>query len=241
MGEQVVHAHFEFAASQVAPRVVCVIPELFLLSFVIRRFGFLRGCSMRSVLLTLALASIAMHFQTEVEAGILFDGQTVGYEFYYPNNGTVFFATSALVGPGPGVELVGLYSDPGPDVATVDISDTNIFVDFNVGTSGIFDADPAVTGVTFNGFRIYDQFNVLPGFDSHSLGLGSLAAFIIVTENDIWVDLKGLAYDQDSFLSLNVLPMAVSAVPEPASAAFLGLGSLALVVRRLRRRTSVVA
>jgi hypothetical protein len=34
---------------------------------------------------------------------------------------------------------------------------------------------------------------------------------------------------------------APSAVPEPASAAFLGLGSLALVVRRLRRRTSVVA
>jgi hypothetical protein len=32
-----------------------------------------------------------------------------------------------------------------------------------------------------------------------------------------------------------------AAVPEPASAAFLGLGSLALVVRRLRRRTSVVA
>jgi hypothetical protein len=32
-----------------------------------------------------------------------------------------------------------------------------------------------------------------------------------------------------------------AAVPEPASAAFLGLGSLALVVRRLRRRNSVVA
>ncbi len=34
---------------------------------------------------------------------------------------------------------------------------------------------------------------------------------------------------------------APSAVPEPASAAFLGLGSLALVVRRLRRRNTVIA
>ena len=34
---------------------------------------------------------------------------------------------------------------------------------------------------------------------------------------------------------------SVAAVPEPASAVFLGIGSLAMVVRRLRRRTSVVA
>jgi hypothetical protein len=33
----------------------------------------------------------------------------------------------------------------------------------------------------------------------------------------------------------------IAAVPEPASAAFLGLGSLALVVRRLRRRNTVIA
>jgi hypothetical protein len=42
----------------------------------------------------------------------------------------------------------------------------------------------------------------------------------------------------DKFVFAINLP---AAVPEPASAAFLGLGSLALVVRRLRRRTSVVA
>ena len=46
-----------------------------------------------------------------------------------------------------------------------------------------------------------------------------------------------LAID-DIFVDLFSAP---AAVPEPASAVFLGLGSMALVVRRLRRRTSVVA
>lgn len=39
----------------------------------------------------------------------------------------------------------------------------------------------------------------------------------------------------------NISTSTVAAVPEPASAAFLGLGSLALVVRRLRRRNTVIA
>jgi hypothetical protein len=41
--------------------------------------------------------------------------------------------------------------------------------------------------------------------------------------------------------NIEIDTLAAAAVPEPASAAFLGLGSLALVVRRLRRRSSVVA
>jgi hypothetical protein len=41
--------------------------------------------------------------------------------------------------------------------------------------------------------------------------------------------------------NIQINTLAAAAVPEPASAAFLGLGSLALVVRRLRRRSSAVA
>jgi hypothetical protein len=41
--------------------------------------------------------------------------------------------------------------------------------------------------------------------------------------------------------NIRIDTIAAAAVPEPTSAAFLGLGSLALVVRRLRRRSSVVA
>ena len=53
-----------------------------------------------------------------------------------------------------------------------------------------------------------------------------------------WLGFGFLAIDEIQLTEYVAGPVAV---PEPASAAFLGLGSLAVVIRRLRRRSSVVA
>jgi hypothetical protein len=64
----------------------------------------------------------------------------------------------------------------------------------------------------------------------------SLTNLTAVTIN--WLSGDSLAIDN---IVLSDFIAGPAAVPEPATAAFLGLGSLAMVFRRLRRRTSVVA
>lgn len=105
---------------------------------------------------------------------------------------------------------------------------------------GAFNLDSLVLG-TYNGGTAAG-FSITSGLLSQ---IGSAAGLSVSTPTFTnlfsvtieWTSGDELAID-DIILSDFVSP---AAVPEPASAAFLGLGSLALVVRRLRRRSSVVA
>ncbi len=75
------------------------------------------------------------------------------------------------------------------------------------------------------------------GFDVNGETLTSVnPAFLNLTSITISSSAVPVLLDNITFSV--VVP---AAVPEPASAAFLGLGSLALVVRRMRRRSSVAA
>ncbi|MCX6123837.1 MAG: PEP-CTERM sorting domain-containing protein [Proteobacteria bacterium] len=95
----------------------------------------------------------------------------------------------------------------------------------------------AVGTLSGGGGVVSRTFSSIPGglneFDLAGFGFTNLSSVVFSTT------LPGNVVALDD---IQVQPFAApAAVPEPTSAAFLGLGSLALVVRRLRRRTSVVA
>ncbi len=141
---------------------------------------------------------------------------------------------------------------------------------FDPVTAGPFDANflnyqqPAVVTLTavgdaafdlstlkFAGAVVGNVFQVIGNFN-----IGGPATQSFTTDGTLetfspnfglgWTNLSSVVFSTpDGQIGLDNLNVVLSsppaAVPEPASAAFLGLGSLALVVRRLRRRTSVVA
>jgi hypothetical protein len=94
----------------------------------------------------------------------------------------------------------------------------------------------AVGTLSGGGGVVSHTFSSIPGglteFDLAGFGFRNLSSVVFSTT----LDGNVVALDD-----IQVQYAAPAAVPEPTSAAFLGLGSLALVVRRLRRRTSVVA
>jgi len=169
-----------------------------------------------------------------VQAGIMFDGETIGYQYLYPSLSDVIFSASPVVGAG--VELPGLLS-AGGDTASMDISDTNILIDFYESSYTFFAPE------IFNGFRIFDIGATLPSIGSVTIAaatnmVGFSAANISFDANNIYVNLQGLDFTPSTIVSLDVAP-GVAAVPEPSTLiAFCAVGVVA-GVRRLRRRTSV--
>jgi hypothetical protein len=93
-------------------------------------------------------------------------------------------------------------------------------------------AGNGVGNLFVNGTNFGTQLTVLGAVLSDANPLFSNLTSYIITS-----DIAGNLVLDDITLS----EVSVAAVPEPASAAFLGLGSLALVVRRLRRRNTVIA
>lgn len=182
---------------------------------------------------------------SECSAAILFDGKNIGYEFINPDTLTIPVSNSFLVGAG--VERQNLsFADPSTtgEAATLNVQDTSVTVDFYAG--GTF--SPGGPPIPFVGFRLFDlgglnALATITGITGTSaVGFTGGSPVITFDADNIFVDFKGLDFTAASILEFNVSSLAApAAVPEPASAAFLGLGSLALVVRRLRRRTSVVA
>src|SRR4051812_1075959 len=106
--------------------------------------------NVRKSLVVAALASASVGLSSGAHAA-LFLGTTVNYQYYFPTLSTAFGTAdngNKLVGAG--VEV----SDIVVGAGTMDISDTNIFIDFT-GTSG-FSTQP------FNGWKLTDLINNVP-------------------------------------------------------------------------------
>jgi hypothetical protein len=165
------------------------------------------------------LLSGAVHAQ-------LLEGQTLGYDYNYPTVGVHYpsgvpapYPSSVVVGAG--VEIANIADN----IASLDISDTNLFLTF--GSNGNFGGN-----VPFNGFVLTDVNGTIPDFTSVTINdISTLAGFdssrIFFDANTIRVNFVGLPFGIDNILSLDV-----AAVPEPTTVALLSLGFLGFAASR---------
>lgn len=138
------------------------------------------------------------------------NGQTVTYQYFFPNTSTPYgFASNGNYLVGPGTEVSNIADNMG----TLDISDTNLLIDFSLNTSW--------TSTSFNGFKLSDTFGLIADFTSVSINpLTNMVGFdlsrIMVFADEIWVNWQGLGFNSNTIVSLDINPP--SAVPIPAAA-----------------------
>jgi hypothetical protein len=179
----------------------------------------------RKSLVVAALTAASVGLSSAAQATLLL-GTTVDYQYYFPTSTTpVSFADNGNKLVGAGVEV----SNIGGGFGTMDISDTNIFIDFNQFNG--FNPQP------FNGWKLTDLINNVPAITGVSINaatnmVGFGLSNISFTADQIVVNWTGLSFNSNTVVSLDV-----SAVPEPSSYAMMlaGLGVMGFVARRRKR------
>lgn len=172
------------------------------------------------------LVALAALVATGAANASLLDGQTVNYQYFYPDMSTPFGnAPNGDYVVGPGVEITNFIEGGGGDI---DLRDTQIAVLFS---------DVEFVGGEFNGFRINDVNMSIPSFTAVTINGATNVTFdpsrISFDADNIWVNFQGNTYAPGDMLVLDV-----SAVPEPQTYALmlLGLVGVAAVSRRAKRR-----
>jgi hypothetical protein len=172
---------------------------------------------------TFSLVLVCVLLCPIVASSAVLDGKTVQYQYLFPTIATNYGnADNGNKLVGAGVEVANIVDARG----TMDISDTNFYVDFT--------NDSSFTPATFNGFRITDIFAAIPAFQSVLINpatnmVGLTASRITWDDDHIWVNWESLVFDANTVVSLDLV------VPEPASFALAALGLLSISWRRRQR------
>jgi hypothetical protein len=170
---------------------------------------------------TIAIFSLAMIlFQAGFSrASILFEGGALAYLYSGPPPDNFTYGTAfTVVDPGvvdPGIEVPEITGSLSVVVASLDVSNTNLLIDF--GTGGTFASG------SFNGFQLWDVAGTISAIFSVTINastnmVGFDASRITFDADNIYVNFQGLSYTADTIVSLDVSD-GESAVPEPASIA----------------------
>jgi hypothetical protein len=143
-------------------------------------------------------ACVAVLGALPAQASPLMLGQTVEYQYFFPNLSSPYGnASNGNYVVGAGVEVANVADGR----ATLDISDTNLYIDY-LNSSGW---NPA----SFNGFRITDIFGTIPSFTGVTINaatnmVGFDASRITFDADHIWVNWQGLNFNADTVVSLDV-------------------------------------
>ena len=163
-----------------------------------------------------AVAVAALVASSASQASLL--GETVNVDFYFPDQSTLYCNSGTAV-VGAGIEYAAGCSGFGP--VSIDISDTQLIV--NTGGVGW------ATGA-FNGFLL----DVLGGWDFTSAiyDSGSMNVTSLQLDNgNLWVNFAGQLGGQ----AVIDIAGTNNNIPEPATAALLGMALLGLAGARRRR------
>lgn len=160
-----------------------------------------------------------------------FDGATLDYQYYYPDSTSPYNnADNGSFVVGAGIEVTNISDNMG----TLDISGTNILVDFT-GTS-------SWNGSSFNGWVLTDETDSLAAILGVTINPSTnMAGFSLSnvswTGDTISVNWQGLSFDPSTVVSLDV-SFGQTAVPEPSTWAMMlfGFGAAGFSLRRSQRR-----
>ena len=182
--------------------------------------------ALRHSFVVLAFGSAAMLALPSAQASLL-DGKTVSFTYLFPDASSVYGSgANGNYVVGAGVEI--------PNgvccgfEGAVDISDSNIRVDFH--------ASSTYSGAAFNGFRVTDLFNTIDDFTTANVNaITDMAGFgagnVTFDANNIYVNWQGLSFDNGRVVSID---LSGGHVPEPAALSLLALSLLGLGVMRRR-------
>ncbi len=183
--------------------------------------------------LILSAIAIALAIPGAANA-VLLDGKTLNYQYYFEDLDSPYpFADNGDKIVGAGVEVSDVIDGRG----TIDISDTNIFVDFQSSSKFV--------AAEYNGWVMTDVLNDIDPFTSVTINedtnlIGFSAANLSWTADTISVNWQDLFFDADTIVSLDI--NSAGAVPEPATWAFMifGFGAIGAAIR-LKRRANMKA
>ncbi len=192
---------------------------------------------MRNSLRLIAISvALWFGFSASIANAGIFDGQTVNYQYYFPDLSTPYAAAAN------GDYLV----DSAVEVA--DVVDGHGTIDF--GSDGFvisFTDSSSFSSAAFNGFVISDVSSTLSPFSSFSLvsNTGVMGTPTLSFDSDhLYVNWEGLSFTSGNLVFSvnsiadkdNVVTDTISAVPEPETYAMLlvGLGLVGYAARRKR-------
>ena len=175
----------------------------------------------------LVFASLLAMSASGASAG-LFDGQTLRFEYHFPQLGTLY-VESATVPPhgnyvvGPAVEILDFASA----IGSLDLQSDGFTATFV--RSGTFGNGGGTA--TYNGIVISDILGALPAFSSLSVVSNTAVTggpLVSFDADNLYINWVGMPFQNGSVV------FAVTAIPEPSSFAllFAGLGLLGFVAKR---------